>query len=206
MCRKVYPKAVTLLELILAVVLLSMISLGFLSIDIFSRNSVLSADRQAKVQNSVAFALAHMNKNIGNAIGDESNPPVTFPTNVTVGGETYPAILVRVDSNNNGLRDIPTDQQITYYYNNTSYTLSYCGDYPVCSSVETLSNKVVSNLSSTYVNASDFSTCCDACAVKCTNYVKIQLTGRWDPDGSASPQNPEVKLYSDIKMPLVSVN
>ncbi|MFA5155991.1 MAG: hypothetical protein WC532_01180 [Candidatus Omnitrophota bacterium] len=196
MRRNVYLKAVTLLELIMAIVLLSMISLGFLSIDLFSRNSVLSADRQAKVQNSVAFALAHMTKNIGNAIGDKNHPPVSFPTNVVVGGvDTYPGIIITVDGNNNGLLEFPTDGEVSYFYNETDHSLNYCSDCSSASNVEKLSNKVVSDLSSTYVTYNNT-----------TNYIEINLWGRWDPDNPATPQNPEVKLYSYVKMPLVSTN
>jgi hypothetical protein len=176
-----------------------MVALGFLSIDLFSRNSVLTAERQAKTQNSVAFALAHMTKSIGNAIGDKNYSPITFPTTTAEGD---PAILIRVDTNNNGLRDLPNDKEIAYSYNASTYSLRYYGNYTDdAASYEVLSDKIVSNLDVTNITVSDFTSCTD-----CTNYIGVKLVGRWNPNINASQQNPEVTLYCYTKMPLVSVN
>lgn len=70
-------KSVTLLELIIAIALLSVIVLGLTSIDFFSRHHVVDADRRAKLQNQLYFVLEHMNRtitgttNVGGAIGNE---------------------------------------------------------------------------------------------------------------------------------------
>jgi hypothetical protein len=183
----------------MAVVLLSMVALGFLSIDLFSRNSVLTAERQAKVQNSIAFAMSHMTKSVADAIGDKNNPPITFPTTTPAGDA---AIIIRVDGNNNGMRDVPGDKEVAYAYNASAYSFRYYDDYTNdTATYEELSNKVVSGLNTTYVSVSDFTTC-----TNCTNYIGIKLVGRWRPEQNASQQNPEVTLYTYTKMPLVSTN
>jgi len=69
-------KSVTLVELIIAIVLLSVMVIGFSSIETFSRYHVLSADRRVKLQNNVSYALDHMTKHIAQAIGNFYDPAV----------------------------------------------------------------------------------------------------------------------------------
>jgi len=46
-----------LLELIVAVVLMSIVLLGFFSIELFSGRHVISSDRRIKVQNEIAYII-----------------------------------------------------------------------------------------------------------------------------------------------------
>src|SRR3989338_5081842 len=107
-------KSITLLELLIAITLLSVIVLGFTSIDLFSRYHVLTADRRAKVQNEASYVLEHMAKEMVRAIGDFNNPAVSITT--TPSGN--PLIRVWVDANRNGIRDSVAggDREIAYRY------------------------------------------------------------------------------------------
>jgi prepilin-type N-terminal cleavage/methylation domain-containing protein len=68
-------KAVTLLELLIAIVLLSVVTIGISSIDIFSRSHVLSSQRRTTLQNEASFVLGHMTKEITRAIGNTRIDP-----------------------------------------------------------------------------------------------------------------------------------
>ena len=191
-------RAVTLLELILAIVLMSLIVLGFTSINTFSRQNVIMAGNRAKLQNSITFVLEHMGRNIARAIGDVNNPPVSFPVTDNC---TDSAIRIRIDSDNDGMLNTSTDKLIDYSYNITNKELRYYSNYTNCSNCsvscyEVIANKITSNLNTTYVTYSNTS-----------NYITIDLSGRWDPTNSTiSPTNPQVNMTSVTQMPSVSVN
>jgi Tfp pilus assembly protein PilW len=187
-------KSVTLLELLLAVALMSLVVLGFTSIDMFSRQNVVSSDRRARIQNAVAFCMAHMSKNIAKAVGSKNNPPTTVPD--TIGSDS--AIKIWVDSNDNGKLDASTiDKQIAYAYNATTYQLKYYANFTDApASSEILSDKIVSDLGVSNVTYSSTN-----------NYIGIKIKGRWIPsDANVTPDNPEVSMYTFISMPAVSVN
>lgn len=112
-------KSVTLLELLIAIVLLSVIVLGLTSIDIFSRHHVVDADRRAKLQNKIYYVLEHMTRNIvgvpvvtggnnsGGAIGNEiinsSDSVVDIVTGS--GNNDSERLKVYVDADMDGVRD-----------------------------------------------------------------------------------------------------
>jgi type II secretory pathway pseudopilin PulG len=186
----------SLLELILAVILMSLIGLSFTSVSVFSRQNVIVADKRTKLQNSITFVLEHMAKNIARAIGDTNNFPIN---NTPVNGET--AIEIKIDSNNNGMLDPVTDLQVAYSHNTTNYQLNYYPNY--------YNNSVYDN--STYeVLAYNITTDLSAGNVtynNTTNYVTVKLSGRLDPANSTiSPTNPQVNMTTVMQMPSVSVN
>jgi len=57
-------RAVTLMELIIAIILMSLIILSLTSIYLFSRFHVFTSDRLTKAQNEASLVLEHMTKNI----------------------------------------------------------------------------------------------------------------------------------------------
>ncbi|MCM8789684.1 MAG: hypothetical protein NC916_01495, partial [Candidatus Omnitrophica bacterium] len=105
-----FSDAVTLLELIISILLLALIVFGFANIDFFSRAQIELSSRRAKLQNEVSFALAHMAKNIGRAIGNELIPIPPNPNGNNSVINTTPlggnqAGRGFIDFNNNGVRD-----------------------------------------------------------------------------------------------------
>lgn len=112
-------KSVTLLELLIAIVLLSVIVLGLTSIDIFSRHHVVDADRRAKLQNEIYFLMEHMTRNVvgvpvvtggnnsGGAIGNEiingSDTVIDIATDS--GNNDRKRLKIYVDADMDGVRD-----------------------------------------------------------------------------------------------------
>ena len=100
--------AVTLLELLIAIGLFSLIVVGLSSIGTFSRHHVMSSERRVKLQNELSYALEHMSKNIQRATGDATRPALS----VLAPGDL---LSVRVDPNpSNPTVDISNDIIVTY--------------------------------------------------------------------------------------------
>ena len=182
-------RSLTLFELLIAIALLSLMVLGFASIDLFSRHQVLTADRRAQVQNEVSFVLEHMSKQISMAIGDANQIPVNIDT---PGGSNPPwrRIRVWIDSNPDGIRDTD-DVEIAYEWNRNNNRVRYWPDF-------TGPNEEISNRVTNFdVSQTD-------------NYVSVELTSCWDPDGTpfacGTSDNPTVTMRTRIRMPSVSTN
>lgn len=155
---------------------------------------MIIAGRRAQLQNSITSALEHMARNIARAIGDTTHFPIN---NTSIGSNT--AIEITIDSNKNGMLDAG-DTQVAYSYNATSDQLVYYANYNASTSTpanfnDTLAYNITTDLGTgnvTYNNT--------------TNYVKVKISGRWDPGNSTSPTNPQVNMTTIMQMPSVSVN
>lgn len=188
-------KSVTLLELLTAIVLVSFVIIGIVSIEIFSRYQVLSSDRRAKLQNEASLVLEHMTKHISQAIGDTvSNPAIRVYAD-------NKGIRVRVDSNQNGMVDAAdtwiayrhedigspaTDSEIRYY-ENTGDTEAPVGSY------ESIARKIVISSNGLEFVVSD-------------RVIEVKVFCRFNPAQGVSVDNPEVTMRTKIDIPAVSIN
>lgn len=78
-------QAITLLELLIGLCLLSVIILALNSIDIFSHFHVIDASRRIMLQKELSSSLDHMNKWVTQGAGDNANTPMaTQATGFTV--------------------------------------------------------------------------------------------------------------------------
>jgi len=88
-------RGITLLELLVSLVLLSIITIGLSSIDLFGRFHVISSDRRAQVQNALSYVLEEMSKDVIRAKGDFGNPgivPAGTGFSVRIDNNTPPVI------------------------------------------------------------------------------------------------------------------
>lgn len=200
-------RSMTFIELLVALILMSVLILGFTSIDLFSRYYVLSADRRSKVQNTVSYVLKHMSLKISQGIGDESDPPDSRPVNTSnISGDR--AVRAWIDFNGNARRDAyPADRQIAYRFTGIGgpvadrYQIWYCPECTnnSCTSCNPAWGTAVNILSK---NIREFDRDYD----HDNDFVDITLTGRWDPAQGVSKSNPEINMRSRIKMPSVSTD
>jgi len=204
-------RSVTLIELLIAIVLLSIITIGFSSIDLFSRYHVLSSERRAKLQNDVSYALEHISKNIGRAIGNIPTDLINSDATITdiIDARSCgvdPTIKIFIDANPNGRRD-GNDHRVAYrlYLSDQSYQLWYdqlhntglCSEFTqdelIASRITSFIPLVLTDAGSNYINV-----------------VQLEVTACWDPDGNphacGTPDNPSVTMRTRIKMPSVSTN
>ncbi len=197
-------KAVTLAELIIAVVLLSVVVLTVSSIDRFSRFHLRTSQRRAELQNLVSYALEHMSKNLIHAIGNEK---ITGANSVVIAGVT-PAgdvawlYFVR-DKNDNGRYDLIDDCYALYYYSDNN--IWWLSD---------ISTSAWENLDiNARFAAASFNKPVDATSRLNQNYIDVSLTACWDPNSinlavhpDGTPDNPCVTMSQRMKMPSVSTN
>lgn len=188
-------RSMTLLELVVALVLLTGVVMGAFGVSFFANNQVIQSERGVKVQNEAAIVLAHMTRNISQGIGDVIDPPVNT---ADIGGDT--AIQVFIDSNLNGVQDA-ADNRVAYRYDNNEIRFCpQCGNNPCTNcnpnwnSTEIISNRIVP------VNPVIFN------FVPGNNFIEVQITARYNPAQAQSAVNPEVTLTTRIKMPAVSTN
>lgn len=184
--------AVTLLELLVALILLSILVLSISSVVNFSRYHVINADKRARIQNDVSFVLAHMRKSVQRGIGDTNNPPLVTIAN---------GFKVRVDNNTTATPGNYNDDWWLNYALSAN-TLSFSctqisGASPACPSAENLSTKIVSGAvfgAIPAVPANGF------------NYyfrdydttLEVALVARYDPATATSADNPEVVMKNSI--------
>ena len=193
-------QALTLLELLIAIILVFAILYAINNIEVFSRYQVTAADQRAKVQNEISFALEHMHKHIVRAIGNASDWPVLRDADGN-------GIRIRIDSNYNGQVDSgdtwiayrhenlgAQDSEIRYYSNIVSSPGTY----------ERIANKIVreggSEKGLRFIG--NFN--------PTTNFledsiIEIVLTGRWRPDQPSTEDNADTSMRTRIYMPSVSI-
>jgi Tfp pilus assembly protein PilV len=185
-------RSLTLIELLIAIILLAVIILGVNSIDIFSRYHFISTDRRAKLQNDVSLCLEHITKSVSQAIGNEA---VTAGSVVSVNGNK---LSVFIDANGNGMVDTG-DYWIGYKFNSGQHTLTYCSqcNNSACGSCvvseDTLA-KDITVFSPTTNNLSN-------------GYIDVSITACFDPTGTrGSSDNPSVTMSTSLGLPSVASN
>lgn len=173
----------------MSLVLMSLVLLAFFSIDIFSKNHVISADRRAKVQNEISNTIAYMGKYVQQGIGDYSNPPIRrYPA---AGAQT--GFQVRLDLNNPKTpRDLLDDSWVIFYLNGNQIIRVLPG-YPN----EVLSGRIcgafVANVMPDYPTAGFYVRIADQ-----GMSVDVGLVGRYDPSTAANSDNPQVAMKTRL--------
>ena len=189
-------RSVSLLELLTAIALITIVILGIASIEIFSRHHVLSSDRRAKLQNEASLALEHMTKHISDAIGNtaSSEPPfVLYADNK--------GIRVRTDSNRDGRVDV-NDVWIAYRHEDigSPVTDSAIRYYPTAGTGVSPSGTPQPIARKVVIGSTGFELTTEG------RTIEVKITCRWHPNQAVSVDNPEVTMRSKIDMPSVSAN
>jgi hypothetical protein len=209
---------VTLLELIIAIILMSIVMHGILYIEFFSRFQVKSSMRQTKVQTELSVALSHMTKGISKAIGNEVVN--TADTVVAIDNNPNSVVLrVYIDASNNGKREDPKDNPgltedhwIAYSYGTSGapvnrYKVTYCGRCrrDNCNQCMDAEEDISSNITS-FIPDPSLAKPVNGFGQLNNNFVTIQIQACWDATLAASLDNPCFTMSSRIEMPAVSVN
>lgn len=197
-------QALTLTELLITLVLISVIIFALSNIDVFSRFQVTSADRRAKVQNEASLVLEHIAKRLSQAAGNEM---LTGPNTViyTVENDSPAG-----DDDNNRLNFFSGSQDAGYWrgyrYRNTGQNknqILYC-DSCTSSTCDTCS-VIATNI----VGFMPFKPN-DAGGRLNTNAIPVSVRACWDASGTSgalgSAENPCVTLNTRLVMPMVSTN
>jgi prepilin-type N-terminal cleavage/methylation domain-containing protein len=189
-------KGTTLLELLIALVVMGLVIFGFYNIQLFSDFQVVTSTRKSVLQNEAVYVLEHMGKQMGRAVSNGNVYPVT----VDASGN---ALRVWVDSSRDGQLQTsgsPHDTLVSYVQSGAG-RISYCSDTNSSTFVcdgnnETLATHILSSFNATYVNITNS-----------TSYVGITVRGCWDPLSPTTCggiKNPSATFKTRIGMPSVS--
>lgn len=198
----------TLIELLISLVLLSVIILGFSNIEIFSRRHILTTDKREKLQNEVAFILEHMAKNISQAIGNERAMGDGTVLRIKGPDGDFITVSVYIDANKNALLD-DGDFWVGYnwgvdYSPQYKYQFRYCGrcDTRSCSdsackvNVERLADDITEFVFDKMPGG------------MLRDYADVKITACWDPlqteAGCGAADNPGFTARTRIRMPSVA--
>lgn len=185
--------AVSLIELMVGLVLVSLVILGLSNIEAFSRNIFFRTDKKIKVQNDVAYVLQHMSKYVGRGIGEPDIPAI----NLSVAGfNLNEAVRVWTDSNSNGALDIaagcPTgnnDNRVAYALDAGNHTVLFFPDFECDATHAEVLARNVMHFNVTY--SSDKRNTLGVTISGCGNYTGC----------GSSRDNPQVNLTTSIFLP-----
>jgi hypothetical protein len=175
-----FKRAITLLELLIAISLLLLIVLGVGVFDIASRRFLRSSETKVSVVNDLAYILEHINKYISLATGDINVPGIVLPDSTH--------LRIRVDLNNPPTPNNYTDDTWLEYRLN-GHNLEFCSNFNITTnrcrtSYEILSSKLVET---------------DSFSFSQPQINQIVISGlklRYKPSKPVdSSQNPEVGIY-----------
>jgi len=196
-------QAVTLIELLIAIILLSTVIMAVSSINLFSQHHTISASRRADLQNELSFVITHMGKYVTQGVGQYGSDPL-IKHSIAAGIDD--GFSVRVD-----LKSPPTpgnledDLWLHYYIDSGDNYLKFActrisaTDSPACPAAETLSRRILAGVQCCaatmplnptegfYVNFTDNAT-----------VVEVGLAARYDKTIDVSTDNPQVELRNRL--------
>ena len=188
---KILPhKAITLMELLIALILISVVILSFSSIDTFSRGQVTSAERRTKMQNEASYIVEHMKTTMMNTVGNTHNA-TDAPVQILSAGPTIQFLAFFTGVN-----------WSAYGFNSDSYQLSYCPAFLLA--LTKCDNSVPKT---SLGNKTAYFT-----PNLAGNSVSVGIVECWDPDNAGlvppygTPDNPCVIMNTSIPLPYVSTN
>jgi Tfp pilus assembly protein PilV len=195
---------ITLIELIIAIVLMSLVLLGFFSIELFSNHHVISSDRRAKVQNEISYAIEHMSKYVQMSNGNFAGNAIRFYPGPSSAGATGFRVYVDLrDSDTQTPLVLTDDGWIDYSLSSNTLTATCTANGGTCpfSSPETLSTKIISGVvadntmpqspgNGFYVRITDQGAAVD-----------VGLVGRFSPAAASSPENPQISMKTRLVSP-----
>lgn len=204
--------AITLIELLIGITIVSIMVLSLYSIDSFSRGQLMNSDRRAKVQNELSYVIEHMTKYTQKASGTVSNKAIEAIAS---------GFQLRVDLRDPGLQT-PSDLNdawVSYVLTGNTLSASCIEIIPgngACGSFvnENLSAKIVAGFVSGTLpdplpnNPAGFYVLIGVGAQ--SNLVDIGLVGRYNPTEVPTPAtksaNPQVAMKTKIICNSASTN
>jgi len=188
-------RGLTLIELLVSIILMTLVVLGLSSINSFSRHHVISSDRRAKVQNEISYVIEYMSKYVQQGIGDFNNPPIKrYPA-----GGPQRGFQVNVDLNlPQTPSDLSDDTWVDFRLVGNRLRARESGTDEILT--EKIINGVVTSVMPEIPDKGFY--------VRITDpgpdqgmAVDIGLVGRYDPAVAVSPDNPQISIKTRLISP-----
>lgn len=182
-------RGVTLIELVISITIISVMVLGLYSINIFSRNQVLSSDRRAKLQIDLVNALEHMSKYVHQANGNFNNPAIE------VLGSGF---RVRVDFNSPQTPlNLADDGWVSYALSGNTLSVSCAGSCGSFVPDPSLNVKIIAGFDN-LIMPSNPDKGFYAWVSDQGSFIEIGLVGRYNPASGASLDNPQIEMKTKV--------
>ncbi|MDD5195536.1 MAG: prepilin-type N-terminal cleavage/methylation domain-containing protein [Candidatus Omnitrophica bacterium] len=195
-------KAVTLVELIIAIALLGVIVLGAMAFDRASRGLLNSSERRTQVLNEATFALEHITRCALNGIGNVNEPALqtaSTPYNETI-------LCIQTDFTQDGRYEpfnasasAVTDRTVGYALDTVNHQIFYCPntayDHRAGQGLPGEAHEILTS------RATGFTFNING------NTATVEVTTRLDPTQPVDQRdNPEVNITTTIETPGYSLN
>ncbi|MFH0940644.1 MAG: hypothetical protein V1840_02170 [Candidatus Omnitrophota bacterium] len=164
----------TLVELVLAIILLNIIILTGLSMELGMRRIFSSTDSEAQLLAEAVPIMTMVTKDINQAVGDVVNVAADYPYNYILSGGIS-RYQIRRDLNSNGLAD-SGDRFAEYRYNVSNYTLDYRPDSTTGSYTQLTNRAAQFSISAPVNGVSNISVTLRKNASLAANYTNPQVT------------------------------
>ena len=184
-----FNKSLTLLELLIALGLFSVIVLTFTSIQYFSHFHVVTSGRQSLLQNEISFALEHMAKFVSQAPGYPDSPAI-----IQLGTNDGFSVAREHTPNPPGTPGDPTDDTTIVYRLQNINELG-CSLNNEMLSRHILANVVIGPIPSPLpANPSGFYFNITNPGPAGGSVIEVALVARWQPANPVSLDNPQVVM------------
>ena len=188
-------KAVTLVEMLVAISLFAIVFMTTASLDLFVRRNYSDTDRKTKLQNEISPTVEHMVKTFSSAVGDITEGGSRWPTNTTAASNGDRIWEIRVPDANFDPINLTGWHWSAYRYSPGSYAIWYYDTY--------------GDENSPHDVIADKITGFDVLPGNDITHITLNLIARYDPTnttGAPSPENPEARFSTDVQMRAVGAN
>lgn len=170
-------EGMSLVELLMALVLLNMLIMTGVSMEFGIRRVLSSADAESRVMGEISPIVTQLTKDVNRAIGNAQASPACRAYQLNILAGCNPSIVLRRDSNGNGVAEA-TDLTVGYGWNAASFEIRYYPNAAVAA-YDVLSNKIT-----------DFSIAAG------TGVIRFGIRGRLLPAQAVNLSNPEITVNS----------
>ncbi|MBD3264825.1 MAG: hypothetical protein GF375_06960 [Candidatus Omnitrophica bacterium] len=122
-------KSVTLVELLIAMVLMGVVVLAAMAFDAAGREFFRTSERKAEALNELAYALDHVHKHVSMGIGDCDDPALTI---APIAGGYQLTIRQDINAATGNFNDTPADytddRTVTYTFNTSNGDITFNGE------------------------------------------------------------------------------
>jgi len=180
-------KGLTLVELLLASSLFSVIILGVTALDFYYRSQEIGEEARLRAQREVSLVLTHMTRNLSLVMGSVALGGNNIGLEVDNPGKRLKA---RIDRNNNGVIDAADNVDwIGYRYVSGQYRVDFYPQHNAGAGwgggpVEVISSKI----KVFEINLQD-------------NFIIVEIAAQDKPSPTITFENPEVRILTRIYMP-----
>ncbi len=199
-------KSVTLVELLIAMMVIAIMVLSFYSLENYGHLQVMNADRRSKVQNSLSYCLEHMSKYVQQANGNFSRKAIQYIPGPT--GSSATGFRVYIDLNTPQTPSNPADDGWIDYTLSANTLTANCtangGNCPF--TTEVLADKIIAGVKGDTLMpsspASGFYIMIGLLTNTLGTFVDIGLVGRYLPTVATSLAtrltNPQVEMKTKL--------